>query len=114
MADGVAVATEAGGLTALVEVSPGQAGPNKLAVTLGRTSGAALSPPSEVWAEFEQAAAGVGPIRRQLRPEGGGRFVHDGPEFAVPGRWSVRVDVLVGDFEQVSLEVGVDLRPAGP
>ena len=108
----VAVATEADGLTALVEVSPGRAGSNRLAVTLGRTSGAARSPPAEVWAEFGQAAAGVGPIRRRLRPEGDGRFVHDGPEFALPGRWSVRVDVLLGDFEQVSLQAEVDLRPA--
>jgi copper transport protein len=113
-AERAAVATEAGGLTALVEVSPGRAGPNRLAVTLGRASGAALPPPAEVWAEVELPAAGVGPIRRRLRPEGDGRFVHDGPEFALPGRWSVRVDVLAGEFEQDSLQVVVDLRPAAP
>jgi copper transport protein len=113
-AQGLAVTAEAGGLRALVEVSHGRAGPNRLAVTLGRASGGAAPPPAEVWAELEQAAVGVGPIRRRLRPEGGGRFVHDGPELALPGRWSVRVDVLVGDFEQVSLEARVDLRPAVP
>jgi copper transport protein len=113
-ADSVAVATEAGGLTALLELSPGRAGPNRIALTLGRASGAVLPPPGEVWAEFEHPAAGVGPLRRRLRSDAGGRFVHDGPELALPGRWSVRIDVLVSDFEQVSLEARVDLRPALP
>jgi copper transport protein len=113
-ADGVAVATEAGGLTALLEAWPGRAGSNRLAVTLGRASGAVLPPPAEVWAEFEHPAAGGGPIRRQLHPDSAGRFVHDGPELALPGRWSVRVEVLVSDFERVSLQIGVDLRPAAP
>ncbi|WP_268885044.1 hypothetical protein [Belnapia arida] len=37
--------------------------------------------------------------------------MHEGPEFALPGRWSVRVEVLVSDFEQVVLPVGLDLPP---
>lgn len=114
VADSIAVATEAGGLAALVEISPGRAGINRLSVYLSQASGAPLAPPAEVWAEFEQATAGVGPFRRQLQPDGGGHFVHDGPEMALPGRWSVRVEVLVSDFEQVLLPADVDLRPATP
>ncbi|WP_043362002.1 CopD family protein [Belnapia sp. F-4-1] len=109
-AEDVAVATEGGGLAALVELLPGRAGSNRLVVTLGRASGEAL-PPLEIWAELERAEAGIGPFRRRLRPEGAGRFVHEGPEFALPGRWSVRVEVLVSDFEQVVLAVGLDLPP---
>ncbi|MBL6080125.1 CopD family protein [Belnapia sp. T18] len=43
-AEGVAVATEGGGLAALVELLPGRAGPNRLVVMLGRASGEALPP----------------------------------------------------------------------
>jgi copper transport protein len=112
--DGLTATIEADGLTALVQVSPGRAGPNHLAVTLGRTSGEALPPPPEVWASFEQPVAAVGPIRRRLRAEGGNRFAHDGPELALPGRWSIRIDVLISDFEQASLSTVVDLQPATP
>ena len=56
----------------------------------------------------------LGRPRGRLRPAGDGRFVHDGPEFVLPGRWSLRADALVGDFEQVSLEARIDLRPASP
>jgi copper transport protein len=114
-AGAAAAATEAGGVSARVEVVPGRAaGPNRLTVTLRRSAGATIPPPAEVWAELEPPAAGVGPVRRRLRREGDGRFVHDGPEFALPGRWSVRLEVLVSDFERVVLEAAVDLRPAAP
>ena len=29
----------------------------------------------------------------------------------VPGRWTVRIDILVSDFEMVKIEAPVDIRP---
>jgi copper transport protein len=55
-------------------------------------------------------AAGVEPIRRAatLRE---GVWQIDVLPLPISGRWQVRVDVLVGDFEKRVLEASMDIRP---
>lgn len=108
-AEGIAVATEARGLLALIEVVPGRAGPNRIVVTLDRVAGPAPAP-KEVWVELSQEAAGIGPIRRRLALDAEGRYAYQGPELAIPGRWRVRVEVLVTDFDQASLFTEIEIR----
>ena len=91
-----AVWTQADGIGALVEVTPGRLGFNAVAVTIDRAV-----PPREVWLELRQSEAGVAAIRRAMRLEGG-RWVHAGPEMAVAGRWVLRVEALLGEFEQTT------------
>lgn len=105
---GIAVATEAGGLLAVIEVAPGRVGPNRVSVALDRLAGPALAP-KEVWLVLSQDAVGVGPVRRRLAPEAGRRYAYTGPELAIPGRWRVQIEVLVSDFEQVTLSTEVSL-----
>jgi copper transport protein len=82
-------------------------------VSLQRAGGAPLAP-SEVWLEMAQEAAGVAPIRRRMRPAGSpGRFVHEGRELALPGRWAVRVEALIGDFDLVIWTAVVDVGGPG-
>ena len=107
--DGIAVATEGGGLLAVVEVAPGRAGPNRIAVALDRASGPALAP-QEVWAVLSQDASGVGPIRRRLMPDEEGRYAQQGPELSTRGRWRIQVEVLVTDFDQAILSTEVEIR----
>ena len=49
--------------------------------------------------------AGVGGVRRRLTPDSpSGSWVYEGPELFIPGRWTLRFEVLVTEFEQVSVE----------
>ena len=111
---GASATAAAAGFAALIEIVPGRVGPNRLLLTLDRADGGAGPPPREVWAELDPPMAGIGPIRRRLHAVGGGRFTHDGSEFAVAGRWLVRIEVLVGDFEQVSLPATLVIGAAAP
>lgn len=103
----IAIATELGGRSALLILAPGQVGANRIALWLGS------SPPAEVWAELEQPALGLGPLRRRLQPDGQGWYAYTGSELAAPGRWTIRLELLVSDFEQVTGEVSADLLPPG-
>lgn len=60
--------------------------------------------------ELSQDATGISPIRRRLVPEAEGRYVHDGFELAIPGRWRVQVDALLTDFDQAKLSAEVEIR----
>ena len=108
-AQGLTVATETDGLLALVEIVPARAGPNRIVVTLAYKAGLAPAP-REIWVELSQDAAGVGPIRRRLEPELEGRYVHEGPELAIPGRWRVQVEALLTDFDRANLSTEVEIR----
>ena len=105
---GIAVATEAGGLRASVEIVPGRAGLNRIAVTLGYAMAGLAPVPKEVWVELSRGS--IGPIRRRLIPQAEGHYVHDGPEMAIPGRWRVRIEVLLTDFDQANLSTEVEIR----
>lgn len=39
-----------------------------------------------------------------------GRYVHDGFELAIPGRWRVQVEALLTDFDQAKLSAEVEIR----
>lgn len=108
-AEGAAVLIQASGILAMVEVTPAHAGPNAIRVTLDRAQGDAPAP-REVWLELSLPAAGVGPVRRPLRREEAGGWAYQGPELAIPGRWSMRIEVLLTDFDQVTLSTEVDVR----
>lgn len=107
--DAVAVATETNGVQAVVEVTPGRAGRNRLAVTLRQATGAPLAP-VEVSAVLSQDQAGIGPIRRPLVLDETGVYAWQGPDLAIPGRWRIEVEILVTDFSQISLSTQVDIR----
>ncbi len=64
--------------------------------------------PKEVWVDLWRGS--IGPIRRRLIPQAEGYYVHDGPEMAIPGRWRVRIEVLLTDFDQITLSTEVELQ----
>jgi copper transport protein len=66
--------------------------------------------PKEVALILSNPAAGVEPIRRPATLREGVWQV-DALALPVPGRWQVRVDILVSDFEKQMLEDSVDVRP---
>ena len=102
----LAVATEFGGRSLLLVLTPEPPSGNRLTLWAG------LPAPAEAWVELEQPALGIGPLRRRLQPDGAGRFSYAGPELTTPGRWQIRIELLISDFEQLAGVVGLDL-PAG-
>lgn len=65
----------------------------------------------EVTLVLANPAAGIEPIRRPATTTGDGAWRVDGVIIPVAGRWSVRLDVLVSDFEQVRLEGSFEVAP---
>jgi AraC-like DNA-binding protein len=53
--------------------------------------------------------AGIEPIRRAATDIGDGAGRVDGLIVPIAGRWSVRLDVLINDFEQVRLESAFEI-----
>jgi copper transport protein len=56
-------------------------------------------------------AAGIGPIERKAaRAADGDWHVRDVP-LPLPGRWHLRIDALVSDFDQITLEDEFEIGP---
>ncbi|BBE72595.1 CopD family protein [Oharaeibacter diazotrophicus] len=92
-----------------VEIAPGRAGPVRFEATLMTGDFGPLDP-REVRIEATNAGAGIGPIRAALVRRDG-RFVADGLLLPAPGRWALRLVVLIDDFHQESLDASFDLAP---
>jgi copper transport protein len=103
----VHIHTEA--LMADVTLEPGRVGTLRASIVVLRGD---FSPfdPKEVALVLSHPAAGVEPLRRAavLRE---GVWQIDALPLPVSGRWQIRVDVLVSDFEKQVLEDSVDIRP---
>jgi copper transport protein len=56
-------------------------------------------------------AAGIDSIRRSAAPLGEGAWLVDGLTIPLAGRWQVQVELLVGDFEKITLADSVVIRP---
>jgi copper transport protein len=94
---------------ALVTITPGQAGPVTVSVTLAAADGAALVA-KEVTLTFTNAPAGIEPIRRgAILADGTWRS--EGMTLPVSGQWTVRVAALITDFDQITVEGTVEIAP---
>jgi copper transport protein len=67
----------------------------------------------EVTLAFSNLAAGIEPIRRAAISEGDSLWRIDDLRIPIPGRWRLRVEILISDFDKVVLEDDVDL-PRSP
>jgi copper transport protein len=102
----VLVMAMAGGVMAHFEIAPARPGPNRIGVTLVPQSLA----PKEVWLDLSQPEAGVGPLRRRLEPDGAGGWQIESSDLAIPGRWTLRLELLLSDYDQTSLSTELDLQ----
>ncbi len=89
-------------------LTPGRTGPNALAVVL-QTGQFTPFTAREVTITFAQPDAGMAPIERHatLGPDDIWR-VADLP-LVVPGQWQITIEILVTDFEQLSLEDTIEV-----
>jgi copper transport protein len=57
----------------------------------------------EVSLRLANSGAGIEPLSQRLWPAGGG-YVARQPLPPIPGRWSLRVDARIGDFDKLIFE----------
>nr|WP_244422846.1 CopD family protein [Bradyrhizobium sp. ORS 278] len=89
---------------------PGRVGPNHVLLQLMNPDGSRLQA-KEVTLTLQIPAKGIGPIERKaVREPDRDWHARDVP-LPLSGRWHVRVDALVDDFDQISLEDEFELRP---
>lgn len=107
-----AVATELMSDRAMVEVRifPASAGP--VTVTLAPMAhGTADLTVKEISVTLANPAAGIEPIRRKAQMNDDGDYVVEGLRLPVPGRWHIRVEILISDFEMTAPEGEITIGP---
>lgn len=97
---GYAIVTVSRGRTALIEVSPAQVGANAVTLWLLDTEGRPLEP-IEVTLSFALPIAGIEPLGRTPTADGKGRYTLPRIDLPLHGRWRVRIDALISEFEKV-------------
>ena len=82
----------------------------QLAVQIADAKGGVLAPIA-INLELANSAAGIEPLERKLLPatDGSRDFRYSGRDLVVPGRWSVRIDAVITDFEQSVFSTTVDI-----
>lgn len=97
------------GRRATVTLSPGESGPNLVVIEIADDSGAPLAAQA-VSVIAANPSAGVEPIRRPAERAEEGRWEIPRLVLVPAGRWSLRIDVLVSDFEKPIFEGVAELR----
>lgn len=93
-----------------LSISPGRMGPVTASIVIMTGDFGALDAKA-VTLVLANPAAGIEPIRRAARKPGDGTWQVDGLVIPAAGTWTVRIDILVSDFDLVSLTGEVRIRP---
>ncbi|MXQ14026.1 copper resistance CopC/CopD family protein [Microvirga makkahensis] len=91
-------------------LTPGRAGPAAATIVLMTGDFGALDP-KEVTVTLAKPDAGIEPIERRAVKTAESVWQVQGLVLPIPGPWQLRVDVLVSDFEKVTLENTIEIRP---
>jgi copper transport protein len=104
---GIAIVTATRGRLALIELAPAAAGAYALTVSLLDAAGRPLTA-DEVTLRLANATAGIEPLTRPLQRRAAGSHAATLPLTA--GRWSLRIDARIGDFDKLIFETEVRTR----
>lgn len=91
-------------------IAPGRAGPVSASIMIMTGDFGPLDA-KEVILVLSNPPAGIEQIKRPAIKPGDGTWRIDGLNLPLPGRWTVRIDVLISDFEMVKLEDTIEIRP---
>lgn len=99
-------------LQAMADLSiiPGHAGPVAASMIIMSGDFGPLDA-KEVTLVLSKPDSGIEPLKRAATKPGDGSWRVDNLVIPVPGRWTVRLDILVSDFDMVKIEAPVDIRP---
>jgi copper transport protein len=93
-----------------LSITPGHAGPVVASMVIMTGDFGPLDA-KEVTLVLSKPDSGIEPMKRPATKPGDGTWRVDNLVIPVPGRWTVRIDILVSDFEIVKIEAPVDIRP---
>ncbi|MFC3325531.1 copper resistance CopC/CopD family protein [Mesorhizobium cantuariense] len=93
-----------------LSITPGHAGPVIASMIIMSGDFGPLDA-KEVTLVLSKPESGIEPLKRPASKPGDGSWRVDNLVIPVPGRWTVRIDILVSDFEMVKIEAPVDIRP---
>jgi copper transport protein len=92
-----------------VEIVPGRAGPVRVTVRT-MTADLAPLPAKEMTVALSNPSAGIEPIERIAEPAEEGAWRVNDLTIPVAGRWKVRIDILISEFEKLILEEVATVR----
>ena len=92
-----------------VLITPGKAGADDFVLQLMKGDGSGL-PAKEATLTLSLPARGIEPIERNAVLGQDGYWHVRGVPLPLPGRWHMRIDALVTDFEKISLEDDFEVR----
>jgi len=95
----ITLTLQSGERVATVEIHPAKPGRNTLTVRFAMRTGDTFAP-LEASIELSLPSAGVEAFVVKLSPLTPGHFAVEITEIALPGRWQVRIDALITDFEK--------------
>lgn len=100
---------EGAGLRAAVVMIPGRVGTNQIEVSLADAGGSAQDG-QEVRLRLALPSAGIAPVTHELARVAPGLYLAPAAVIPLPGRWAMRLDVLVDPFTKAILEAEAELR----
>jgi copper transport protein len=97
------------GSKAAIDIDPGRAGRNEIFLQLTDAAGRPVAA-QEVGLAMSLPSAGIEPIRRRLHAVAPGRYHL--PELTLPlsGRWTLRIEALVSDFDKQDFTLEAEIR----
>lgn len=93
-----------------LEISPGRAGPVTISAVMMTGDFGPLDA-REVTFVLSNPAAGIEPFRRPARKPGDGTWRADEIVLPLPGDWTIRLDILVTNFDLARVEGTIAIRP---
>jgi len=100
---------ESGDRIAAVEIYPAKPGRNTLTVSFALRDGKPMAP-LEASLELALPGAGIEGLSVKLSPLAPGKFAAEIAELALSGRWHLRIDALVSDFEKAIFRGEAEIR----
>jgi copper transport protein len=91
-------------------ITPGRTGPATASIVIMTGDFGPLDARA-VSLVLSNPAAGLGPIAHQAQKPGDGTWRIDALAIPAPGRWEVRIEILVSDRERITLADAIDIRP---
>ncbi|MGQ2906232.1 MAG: copper resistance CopC/CopD family protein [Neoaquamicrobium sediminum] len=92
-----------------VTIIPGRAGPVSVSAVLMTGEFGPLDA-KEVTFVFSNPAAGIEAFRRKAEKPGNGTWRAEDVVLPLPGNWTIRIDILINDFEIVRIQGQVGIR----
>ncbi|BCG70864.1 copper resistance protein C [Mesorhizobium sp. 113-1-2] len=92
-----------------LSITPGHAGPVAASMIIMTGDFGPLDA-KEVTLVLSKPDSGIEPMKRAATKPGDGSWRVDNLVIPVPGRWTVRIDILVSDFDMVKIEAPIDIR----